>query len=81
MRIQAARLTALLFPSVTLVGAIATAIVLYVGGQMVLGLALSVGQLVTFIGLIDRFFMPLRDLSQRYNTLQAAMASASGSST
>ena len=73
--IQAARLTALLFPSVTLVGAIATAIVLYVGGQMVLGLALSVGQLVTFIGLIDRFFMPLRDLSQRYNTLQAAMAS------
>ena len=73
--IQASRLTALLFPSVTLVGAIATAIVLYVGGQMVLGLALSVGQLVTFIGLIDRFFMPLRDLSQRYNTLQAAMAS------
>jgi ABC-type multidrug transport system fused ATPase/permease subunit len=72
---QAAKLSALLFPGVTLIGSIATAIVLYVGGQMVLGTQMSVGQLVTFIGLVDRFFMPLRDLSQRYNTLQAAMAS------
>jgi ABC-type multidrug transport system fused ATPase/permease subunit len=72
---HAAALSAVLFPSVTIIGATATALVLYFGGRMVLGFELSIGQLVTFIGLIDRFFMPIRDLSQRYNTLQAAMAS------
>jgi ABC-type multidrug transport system fused ATPase/permease subunit len=72
---HAARLSSLLFPGVTLIGAAATALVLYFGGQLVLATTLTVGQLVTFIGLIDRFFQPLRDLSQRYNTLQAAMAS------
>jgi ABC-type multidrug transport system fused ATPase/permease subunit len=72
---HAARLSSLLFPGVTLIGAVATALVLYFGGQLVLATTLTVGQLVTFIGLIDRFFQPLRDLSQRYNTLQAAMAS------
>jgi ABC-type multidrug transport system fused ATPase/permease subunit len=71
----AARLSSLLFPSVTFIGALATALVLYFGGLQTLGGAMSVGGLVAFIGLIDRFFQPLRDLGQRYNTLQAAMAS------
>ncbi|MCC6627140.1 MAG: ABC transporter ATP-binding protein [Chloroflexi bacterium] len=71
----AARLSSLLFPSVTLIGALATALVLYFGGLQSLGGGLSVGELVAFIGLVDRFFQPLRDLGQRYNTLQAAMAS------
>lgn len=71
----AAALSSLLFPSVTVIGAAATALVLYFGGRMVLDVELTVGQLVTFIGLIDRFFQPIRDLSQRFNTLQAAMAS------
>jgi ABC-type multidrug transport system fused ATPase/permease subunit len=74
----AAALSALLFPSVTIIGAAATALVLYFGGRMALepgALDLTVGELVIFIGLIDRFFLPIRDLSQRYNVLQAAMAS------
>jgi ABC-type multidrug transport system fused ATPase/permease subunit len=71
----AARWSSLLFPSVTLIGALATALVLYFGGLQVIDVTMSVGQLVTFIGLVDRFFQPLRDLGQRYNTLQAAMAS------
>ena len=72
---RAAALSSLLFPAVTLIGAMATALVLYFGGQMVLGATLTIGELIMFIGFIDRFFMPIRDLSQRYNTLQAAMAS------
>jgi ABC-type multidrug transport system fused ATPase/permease subunit len=72
---RAAAFSAVLFPSVTIIGATATALVLYFGGRMVVDMTLTVGQLVAFIGLIDRFFMPIRDLSQRYNTLQAAMAS------
>jgi ABC-type multidrug transport system fused ATPase/permease subunit len=71
--IDAAKLSAILFPMVSLIGAIATATTVYVGGQLVLGETLTIGELVLFIALIDRFFEPIRDLSQQYNVLQAAM--------
>lgn len=71
---NAARLTSLLFPVVNLLGAMASAVVLYVGGRFVFRASLSIGDLVLFIALIDRFFDPIRDLSQQYNTMQAAMA-------
>lgn len=71
--IDAAKLSAILFPIVSLIGAIATATTVYVGGQLVLGQTLTIGELVLFIALIDRFFEPIRDLSQQYNVLQAAM--------
>ncbi len=72
--IDAARLSSILLPIVTLIGAAATATALYVGGRLVLNTTLTLGELVLFIALIDRFFEPIRDLSQQYNTMQAAMA-------
>jgi ABC-type multidrug transport system fused ATPase/permease subunit len=72
--VEAARLSSLLFPAVNLVSASATALILYVGGRLVFSDNLSVGQLVLFVSLMDRFFQPIRDLSQQYNMLQAAMA-------
>ena len=73
--ISAARLSALLFPFVTFVEAIATALVLFVGGRMVLGAdAFTVGELTFFVLLIARFYEPINHLSQGYNTMQAAMA-------
>ena len=72
--VDAARLSSLLFPIVSLVGAVATATVVYFGGQLVFDETLTLGELVLFIALIDRFFEPIRDLSQQYNVLQAAMA-------
>jgi ABC-type multidrug transport system fused ATPase/permease subunit len=72
--IGAARLSSMLFPAVNLVSASATALILYVGGRLVFSDHLSVGQLVLFVSLMDRFFQPIRDLSQQYNLLQAAMA-------
>jgi ATP-binding cassette subfamily B multidrug efflux pump len=72
--VDAARLSSLLFPVVSLIGAVATATTVYVGGQLVLGETLTIGELVLFVALIDRFFEPIRDLSQQYNVLQAAMA-------
>ncbi|MDP8909338.1 MAG: ABC transporter ATP-binding protein/permease [Chloroflexota bacterium] len=74
--IDAARLSSFLFPMVTLVGAIATAAVLVVGGRLVFRDALTLGELVLFIALIERFFMPIRDLSMQYNVLQAATAAS-----
>ncbi len=70
---KAAVLSAFLFPVVSLLGATATALILYVGGRQVFNATLTVGELVLFIALIDRFFEPIRDLSQQYNTMQAAM--------
>ena len=72
--IDAAWLSSLLFPVVTLLGALATALVVVIGGRLVLDARLSLGELVLFVALIDRFFEPIRDLSQQYNTMQASMA-------
>jgi ATP-binding cassette, subfamily B, multidrug efflux pump len=70
----AARLGAVLFPIVQLVEALATALVLYVGGLFILGgSGFTIGELFTFAAYISRFYEPVRELSMRYNTLQAAM--------
>jgi ABC-type multidrug transport system fused ATPase/permease subunit len=71
---DAARLSAFLFPMVSLIGAVATAVVLVIGGRLVFNQSLTIGELVLFIALIDRFFEPIRDLSQQYTVLQATMA-------
>jgi ATP-binding cassette subfamily B multidrug efflux pump len=72
--IDAAKYSSILFPTVNFLSASATALVLYVGGHLVFDETLSLGQLVLFIALIDRFFAPIRDLSQQYSTMQSAMA-------
>ncbi|MBC7259138.1 MAG: ABC transporter ATP-binding protein [Chloroflexi bacterium] len=72
--LHASRLSALFFPTVDLVSVAATAVVIWFGGQMVIGGTLTAGELVAFVLYIDRFFDPIRDLSERYNTLQATMA-------
>ncbi|MGQ0600461.1 MAG: ABC transporter ATP-binding protein, partial [Anaerolineales bacterium] len=81
----AALITALFFPSVDFIGSLALALVVYAGGQIFLGqvaplwgfewLPLKAGDLVAFALYIDRFFDPIRDLSQRYNVFQATMVS------
>ncbi|MFN2202766.1 MAG: ABC transporter ATP-binding protein [Caldilineaceae bacterium] len=72
--VQATRLTALFFPGVDLIGSLATALVVGVGGLLVLGDQLTAGVLVAFVLYVDRFFDPIRELAQRYNTFQATMA-------
>jgi ATP-binding cassette, subfamily B, multidrug efflux pump len=55
-------------------GAIATAIVVYLGGTAVLGESITAGVLIAFVLYIDRLFDPIRDLSRRFDTLQSTMA-------
>ena len=43
------------------------------GGWLVLGDALTAGTLVAFVLYVERFFEPIRELAQRYNTFQATM--------
>jgi ATP-binding cassette subfamily B protein len=63
-------------PTVVIFGAVTTAVILLFGGGRVLDGTLTIGTLVAFTQYMQRFFWPIRDLSDRYTTLQSAMASA-----
>jgi len=66
----------LFYPAVEFLGALAVAIILYRGGAMALTGAVTIGTAIAFISYSQRFFRPIQDLSDKYNILQAAMASA-----
>lgn len=72
--IDAARIASFFSPVVDVLGAVATALVVWVGGTAVLGEQITAGVLVAFILYIDRFFDPIRDLSRRFDALQSTMA-------
>ena len=59
-----------------LVGSVTLAAIVWAGGWRMLGGALTFGTLVAFIDYAGKFFRPLTELSQRYTTMQSAMASA-----
>jgi len=71
---RATLVSSLFFPSIDLVGGVATGVLIYVGGILVLNQQLSVFKLITFVLYIEQFFFPIRLLAQRYNVLQATMA-------
>ena len=66
----------LFYPAVDLLGIVAAAIILYLGGAMALRGVVTVGTAIAFIQYSQRFFRPIQDLSDKYNLLQAAMASS-----
>ena len=61
-------------PAITLVGNLAIGAVLLYGGLRVIDGDMKVGVLATFLLYLERFFDPLQDLSQFYNTFQSAAA-------
>ena len=66
-----------IFPVTDLLDAAATVLLLWIGGQWILGDAaseLTIGVLTAFMLFITRFFEPIRDLTTRFDVLQAAMA-------
>ena len=64
------------YPAIQLVGALGVALLLwYGGGQIARGVA-TLGVLVAAIQYAERFFDPLRDLADKFNIFQAAMASS-----
>ena len=70
--VEAGRIAALILPLVEVVAAVATALVVIYGGILVMRGGLKAGALVAFILYINRFFDPIRDLSQQYTQLQRA---------
>jgi ATP-binding cassette, subfamily B, multidrug efflux pump len=72
--LRAARIASA-YPSVIdFLGSVALALVIWLGGAAVLGQTVTPGVLVAFILYVDRFFDPIRDLSNRYDAFQSAMA-------
>jgi len=67
---------AVFFPIVELIGAISVGMIIWYGGGQVVQSAVSIGVLVSFIQFTEMFFRPIRDLSEKYNILQTAMASS-----
>jgi len=72
--LRATLVASLFFPSIELIGGVATGLILYVGGTLVLQQQLSIFTLLTFVLYIDQFFQPIRQLAQRYNLFQSVMA-------
>ncbi len=73
--LKSAKLTSLFFPSITLISAMAVALVVWLGGAAVIGEQVSAGVLVAFVLYSERFFQPIQDLSRRYDQFQSSMIS------
>ena len=67
---------ALFEPTVTLFNAVTTGVIIWYGGGRVLDETLTLGTLIAFLQYMQRFYWPIRDLSERFTTLQQAMASS-----
>jgi ATP-binding cassette, subfamily B, bacterial len=72
--LRSSRLIAIYSPGISLVGNLAIGAVLLYGGLRVIDGGMKVGVLVTFLLYLQRFFDPLQDLAQFYNTFQSAAA-------
>ncbi len=67
---------AVFYPAIEIIGALASALTIWYGGGSVLQGSLTLGSLVAFLLYSQRFFRPISDMSEKFNILQAAMASS-----
>jgi ABC-type multidrug transport system fused ATPase/permease subunit len=74
--VESSRIAAFILPLVEVVAAMAIALVVIYGGWLVAHNEFQVGMLVTFTLYINRFFDPIRDLSQQYTQLQRSGVAA-----
>ena len=63
-------------PLLDILSSMATAIIIWYGGALILKGKMTIGILVAFLSYMRLFFQPLRELSQKYSIVQSAMASA-----
>ena len=64
------------FPVMEILSALALTFILYYTAENILTAAMTVGTLVAFIQYAEMFFRPVRDLTEKYTTLQSAMAAS-----
>ena len=72
--INAMNLSFVFLPTIEFLGMLATVIVLWFGGHLVLNETVTLGVMVAFLTYVSRFFQPIQELSRIYTTFQSAMA-------
>ncbi len=72
--IEAISLSFIFLPTVEFLSMVATGIVLLFGGISVANGTISLGTVIAFLAYVNRFFLPVQELSQLYATMQTAMA-------
>lgn len=67
---------AIFLPAVEFVGVVGIALILWQGGMQVLAGVATLGTFIAFTQLAQSFYAPITDISEKYNLLQAALASS-----
>ncbi len=67
---------ALFYPGVELIGAIAIGLIIWYAGVDALDGMVTIGTVMAFLQFNEMFWRPIRDLSEKYNIMQTAMASS-----
>lgn len=67
---------AIFYPTVGFIGSLSVVLLLYKGGMSINEGLLTWGELAAFIRLVEMFYRPIQDLSDKYNILQSSMASS-----
>jgi ATP-binding cassette, subfamily B, multidrug efflux pump len=74
--VEAGRVMSAFYPTVAFFSALGQSLVLWFGGTSVIKGILTVGTLFVFMSYITRFFQPIQELSNIWNSVQSAMAAA-----
>ena len=74
--LRSIRYNAVFFPVIELFSALTVGLLLWYGGSLVMANAIQAGVMVAFLQYIQRMYQPIRDLAEKYNIMQAAMASS-----
>jgi ATP-binding cassette subfamily B protein len=67
---------ALFYPGVDLIGAVAVGLIIWYAGLDALEGSVTIGTVMAFLQFNEMFWRPIRDLSEKYNIMQTAMASS-----
>jgi ATP-binding cassette subfamily B protein len=67
---------AVFYPGIDLIGALSIGLIIWYAGGNILGGTVTLGTVMAFIQFNEMFWRPIRDLSEKYNILQTAMASS-----
>ncbi|MBM3212810.1 ABC transporter ATP-binding protein, partial [Candidatus Poribacteria bacterium] len=73
---QATKVWSIFYPIIESITAVGTCIVIWYGGVQIMGEHLTRGELVAFLAYVRMFYMPVRQISRIYSTMQSAMAAS-----
>ncbi|MBI3006422.1 MAG: ABC transporter ATP-binding protein [Ignavibacteriales bacterium] len=67
---------AVFYPGIDLIGALSIGLIIWYAGANALEGTVTIGTIMAFVQFNEMFWRPIRDLSEKYNILQTAMASS-----